>query len=117
MWEKLRTPGWLQEVDGAMSSPGGHSDGVLAMDAEGNVAAIGHTINTAMWGTTGIFVGGVSIPDSATYQQERIREAGPGGRIRNEMNPLIVLKDGAPVLASAAVGRGIHEATLLRLHT
>jgi len=116
IWEKLRNLGWLQEVQGASSAPGGHSDGVLAVDAEGNVAAIGHTINTNTWGTTGIFVGGISIPDSATYQQERVREAGPSGRIRNEMNPLIVLRDGQPVLASSAIGGGLHEATLQRLH-
>ena len=116
IWEKLRTPGWLQEFQGSPSSSGGHSDGVLAVDAEGNVAAISHTINTNTWGTTGIFVGGVSIPDSASIQQESVREAGPGGRIMNEMNPLIVLRDGEPLLASAAIGGGLHEATLQRLH-
>ena len=115
IWEKLRTPDWLQEVQ-IPPLRGGHSDGVLAVDAEGNVAAIGHTINTNMWGSTGIFVGGVSIPDSASYQQERVKEAGPDGRIRNEMNPLIVLRVGQPVLASAAIGGGLHEATLQRLH-
>ena len=116
IWEELRTPGRLPELEGPSSAPGGHSDGVLAVDAEGNVAAFGHTINTNTWGTTGLFVGGISIPDSATYQQERVREAGPGGRIRNQMNPLIVLRDGEPVLASVAVGGGLHEATLQRLH-
>ena len=116
IWEELRTPGRLQELEGPSSAPGGHSDGVLAVDAEGNVAAVGHTINTNTWGTTGMFVRGISIPDSATYQQERMRKAGPGGRIRNEMNPLIVLRDGKPVLASAAIGGGLHEATLQHLH-
>ena len=115
IWEKLRTPGWLQEFQ-SPSSRGGHSDGVLAMDAEGNVAAIAHSINTNTWGTTGIFVGGVSIADSASYQQDRVKEAGPGGRVRNELNPLIVLRDGKPVLASAAIGGGLHEVTLQRLH-
>ena len=116
IWEELRSPGRLRELVGPPSALGGHSDGVLAVDADGNVAAIGHTINTGTWGTTGIFVGGISIPDSATHQQERIRKAGPGGRIRNEINPLIVLRDGKPVLASAAIGGGLHEATLQRLH-
>ena len=116
LWENLRTPGWLQGVNGALSPLGGHSDGVLAVDDDGNVAAVGHTINTNTWGTTGIFVGGVSIPDSASIEREREKEAGPGGRVRNEMNPLIVLRNGVPVLTSTAVGNGLHEATLLRLH-
>ena len=32
------------------------------------------------------------------------------------MNPLIVLRDGIPVLASAAIGGGLHEVTLQSLH-
>ena len=32
------------------------------------------------------------------------------------MDPLIVLRDGKPVLASSAIGGGLHEATLQRLH-
>ena len=116
IWEELLHPEGLRELSGPLPAPGGHSDGVLAVDAEGNVSAVGHTINTNTWGTTGIFVDGVSIPDSAAYQQERIRKAGPGGRIRNEMNPLIALRNGEPVLASTAVGGGLHEATLLSLH-
>ena len=116
IWAKLRTPGWLQEVQGILTPRGGHSSGLVAVDAEGNVASVGHTINTLDWGSTGIFVGGISIPDSASIQQASVKEAGPGGRFRNEMNPLVVLKDGNPVLASAAIGAGLHEATLQRLH-
>ena len=116
IWEELRDPGRLRELGGPLSGSGGHSDGVLAVDADGNVAATGHTINTNTWGTTGMFVGGISIPDAATHQQNRMKEAGPGGRIRNEMNPLILLRNGKPVLASAAIGGGLHEATLQRLH-
>ena len=116
IWAKLRTPGWLREVQGVVSPRAGHSSGVVAVDSEGNVASVGHSINTLDWGSTGIFVGGISIPDSASIQQESVKEAGPGGRIRNEMAPLIVLTAGKPVLASAAIGAGLHEATLQRLH-
>lgn len=83
-----------------------HSDGVVAVDARGNVAAILHTINTGGWGTTGIFVDGVSIPDSAAHQQQSILAVGPGGRIPDHGPPTIVLKNGKPVLAGSATGNG-----------
>ena len=39
IWEELRDPGRLRELGGPLSGSGGHSDGVLAVDADGNVAA------------------------------------------------------------------------------
>jgi gamma-glutamyltranspeptidase / glutathione hydrolase len=57
---------------------GTHSDYVLAVDSEGNVAAVCHTINVLAWGT-GIFVNGISIPDSASLQQENVAKVGRGG--------------------------------------
>ena len=87
----------------------GHSSGVVAADRWGNVAAMTHSINTVLWGNTGIFVGGVSIPDSAAFQQDAIKRAGPGHRLPDPMNPLIVARDGRPVLASTAIGGGLHQ--------
>jgi len=49
-----------------------HSDAIVAVDRWGNVAALLHTINTVSWGETGIFVDGVSIPDSGAIQQQTI---------------------------------------------
>ena len=95
---------------------GGHSDGVVVVDASGNVAALTHTINTSSWGASGLFVGGVSIPDAACFQQARLAAAGPGGRVPNEMVPLIVLRDGRLRLASSTIGAGLHEATLISVH-
>ena len=60
---------------------GHHSDAVIAIDKEGNVATVVHTINTDAWGTTGLFVDGISIPDIGAWAQRRIAEAGPGGRL------------------------------------
>ncbi|MDX1501249.1 MAG: gamma-glutamyltransferase [Thermoanaerobaculia bacterium] len=91
---------------------GGHSDGVIAVDAEGNVATVVHTINTDAWGSTGIFVDGVSIPDSAWFQQQRIADTGPGNRLPEPSNPLIVTRKGEPVLASSAIGAGLFEVTI-----
>jgi gamma-glutamyltranspeptidase/glutathione hydrolase len=73
------------------------------------VAALTHSINTTAWGNTGIFVAGVSVPDSAAFQQEAIKQAGPGNRLPDRMCPLIVTRDGRPVLASSAIGAGLHQ--------
>jgi len=89
-----------------------HSSGVVAVDRWGNVAAVTHSINAVLWGTTGIFVDGVSIPDSASFQQDKIQQAGPGHRLPEEMNPLIVARDGRPILASTAIGGGLHQRTV-----
>lgn len=83
-----------------------HSDAVVAVDEKGNVAAIIHTINTGGWGTTGIFVDGVSIPDSAASQQQSMIAVGPGGRMPDHGPPTIVLKNGKPILAGSATGSG-----------
>jgi gamma-glutamyltranspeptidase/glutathione hydrolase len=92
-----------------------HSAGVIVVDEQGNVASILHTLNGILWGSTGIFVDGISIPDSASLQQPLVAMAGPGKRLPDTTNPLIVLKDGKPVLASAAVGSALHQATLQNL--
>jgi gamma-glutamyltranspeptidase/glutathione hydrolase len=92
--------------------PPSHSDGVVVADRWGNVAAITHSINTTLWGDTGLFVGGVSIPDSAAIQPDAVKRAGPGKRLPDPMCPLIVLKDGKPVLGSSAIGGGLHQKTL-----
>jgi len=92
-----------------------HSSGVIAVDEQGNVASILHSINTELWGTTGLFVDGISIPDSAALQQEEIARAGPGNRLPEGTNPLIVLKHGKPFLASSAVGSALWAVTLQNL--
>jgi gamma-glutamyltranspeptidase / glutathione hydrolase len=79
-----------------------HSAGIVAVDEQGNVACILHSINGMLWGATGIFVDGISIPDSAVFQQRAILNAGPGMRLPESTNPLIVLKNGKPLLASVA---------------
>jgi gamma-glutamyltranspeptidase/glutathione hydrolase len=92
-----------------------HSDAIVAIDRLGNVAAMVHTINTNTWGTSGIFVDGVSISDAAGMQQEPIGRAGPGNRLPDPMEPLVVLKHGEPVYALASIGAGLHQRTLVTL--
>lgn len=113
----IRKPDWqpkmLRLLNQTVAS--NHSAGVVAVDEQGNVASLVHTCNCAGWGSTGIFVDGVSIPDSASFQQRQIADAGAGARLPEGLNPLIVLKSGKPTLASAAVGAGLFEATLQNL--
>ncbi|MBI2922516.1 MAG: gamma-glutamyltransferase, partial [Planctomycetes bacterium] len=108
-WERMKKPGWETELAEQMAGGAGHSDGIVVADARGNVAALVHSINTTSWGNTGLFVDGVSIPDSACFQQERVARTGPGRRFPNITNPAIVLRDGRPVLAAACIGAALHE--------
>jgi gamma-glutamyltranspeptidase / glutathione hydrolase len=108
IWGEMQAGHWPYAIKPAKARPG-HSSGVVAVDRRGNVAAVTHSIYTAVWGNTGIFVAGVSIPDSATFQQEAIKKAGPGRRLPDATSPLIITRDGKPVLASTVIGGGLHQ--------
>jgi len=74
-----------------------------------------HSINSLIFGTTGIFVDGVSIPDAAAHQQHMVARVGPGERLGNITNPLIVTRDGKAVLGAACIGSSLHEHMLASL--
>ena len=93
-----------------------NSAAVVAVDRWGNVAAVLHSINSMMWGNTGIFVDGISIPDSARIQQKAIANTGPGNRLPESTNPCIILKDGKPFLASSTIGSSLHQQTIQGLY-
>src|SRR4030095_16228531 len=112
-WNRIRSG--MKVPPEAVNTGPNHSAGVIAIDCDGIVACLLHTINAQLWGSTGIFVDGISIPDSANFQQQMIARTGPGKRLPETTNPLIVLKDGKPVLASTAVGSGLHQAMLQNL--
>lgn len=119
IWEQMQAGKWpLAARKGKPAEPGAqdktpkHSDGIVVVDQWGNVAAVTHSINTVLWGTTGIFVDGISIPDSACFQQEAMKRAGAGHRLPDPMCPMVVLKKGKPVLGSSAIGGGLHQKTL-----
>src|SRR5262249_37177772 len=63
---------WKQMQDGTrpfnweMQGPK-HSDDVVAVDKEGNIAAITHSINCVDWGKTAIMVDGISIGDPGAF--------------------------------------------------
>ncbi len=57
-------------------------------------------------------IDGVSIPDAATFQQALINDTGPGKRLPTQTEPVIVLKNGEPLLATSAIGTAIDYDTV-----
>lgn len=93
--------------------PGGpHSDVVVAVDPAGRIAVVCHSINTTAWGTTGLFVEGVSVPDSASFQQSLLAHTGPGARVPNALAPVLIVRDGRPLVAMGGVGASVSELML-----
>lgn len=88
-----------------------HSDDIVAIDSEGNIAAITHSINCVNWGKTGIFVDGISIGDPASFQQAMIARVTPGERLPAPTETGVLFKDGVPVLGFASMGAGLHQRT------
>ena len=98
---------------GAPNGDPHHSNAIVAIDKDGNIAVMTHTINSVIWGDTGIVVGGIPIPDSAGFQQERLAQLQPGGRLPNEIADTIILnRTGQPVLATAGIGSALLPETL-----
>jgi len=115
LWKEIQNAGG--PVGPGVYSSGSHSDYVVSVDGDGNVVAMCHSINTSMWGSTGIFVDGISIPDSACFQQQPLTLVTPGDHLPHPMNPAIFTRDGVPVLASSSIGSGLMETTLQCLVT
>jgi gamma-glutamyltranspeptidase/glutathione hydrolase len=105
----------LNQVN-AGASDDSHSDAIVVVDQRGNVAAVVHTINTEAWGTTGIFVDGVSVPDAACYHQRLMATIGPGKHLPDYSAPALVLLNDLPVLASSSIGAGLNKTMLINLH-
>jgi gamma-glutamyltranspeptidase / glutathione hydrolase len=84
-----------------------HSNAIVVVDKDGNIAAVTHTINAVIFGDTGIVVDGVPIPDSAAFQQARLATLKPGDRLPHEIIDTIVLSNGQPVLATASIGASL----------
>lgn len=115
-WEIMRT---LEEPFGpqhlADAGPR-HSDGVVAIDARGNICAITHSINCVTYGEFGRFVGGVSIPDSASFQQAAIAATGPGERLPAPLEIGVVMRDDQARVGFASIGAGLHHKTVSCLY-
>ncbi len=129
LWRKIRSPRWQAFQDEAIAGrmkgaalidkllgawgrrTPQHTAGVVAVDPAGNVVAVMHSINSSFWGS-GIMVGGIALPDPGGFQQFLMASVGPGVKLPEPDNPLIVLRDGKPILASSCIGAGLHEVVL-----
>ena len=111
---------WKRIQDGASpfrwKAPAGHhSDDVVAIDKEGNIAAITQSINCVDWGRTAINIDGISIGDPGSFQQAAIARAGPGTRLPAPTETGILFKDGVPLMGFASMGSGLHQRTFQAL--
>jgi len=89
-----------------------HSDAIVVVDRWGNIASVVHSINTVLWGDTGMVVGGVPLADSAGFMQEALASLVPGARVPDTMATTIALTNGKPTLATASVGRALMPETV-----
>jgi gamma-glutamyltranspeptidase/glutathione hydrolase len=110
LWKMIQEGQFIFAVPPAQKDPK-HSDAIVVIDQWGNMAAVTHTINTSAWGGTGIFVDGISIPDSAAFQQTAIAETYPGNRLPDPTEPLLVFRHGKPLGAFSSIGAGLHQKT------
>jgi gamma-glutamyltranspeptidase/glutathione hydrolase len=121
-WDQSLLELFQRTPSASTSAPSAHSDGVVVIDDAGNAACLIHSSNTVNWGTTGLNVDGVSIPDSASFQQGALSRVGPGAYLGSMLNPALVLVAGELRLAASSIGN-IHYAMFgalrayLELHT
>jgi gamma-glutamyltranspeptidase/glutathione hydrolase len=115
------TPGYGATAASAMeemlgtevrTDPGHHSASVVAVDRWGNVAALVHSSNTAVWGDSGLVLGGVPLPVPASIYRHLLTAIAPGARLPSDMAPMILLERGKPVAAVAAIGSSVVPETL-----
>ena len=108
MWARMEAGAKLSQW-----TPSGpkHSDDVVVIDSEGNIAAITQSINCVLWGKTAIVVDGISIGDPGSFQQAAIAAAGPGQRLASPTETGVLFKDGQAVLGFASMGSGLHQRT------
>lgn len=94
---------------------GHHSDDVVAMDKDGNIAALTQSINCVDWGRTAINIDGISIGDPASFQQAEMAKVTPGQRLPAPTEQGILFKDGKPLMGFASMGSGLHQRTFQAL--
>ncbi|MFN8613086.1 MAG: gamma-glutamyltransferase [Vulcanimicrobiota bacterium] len=107
LWQRMQAHDWKNhdlQLSGRTNRTPSHSAGIVAMDSSGDAVALLHTINTYGWGSTGLCVGGIPVPDSGALQQVQIAQAGPGGRILNTTNPLLAIEGERLALVCSAIG-------------
>ena len=91
---------------GAMPAVSPHTDAIGVVDGAGNVAAVVHSSNSETGLPPSIFVDGISLPESASFQRDVIASLTPGSRIPAGTHPGIALKGGKVALAFGSTGNG-----------
>ncbi len=76
--------------------PGTHQ--VSAVDRDGNVCSLTHTVYGGNYGTAGLFVGGISLNGAGMFRAQ------PGERIVSPVCPLIAFKGEKPYFATGSSG-------------
>jgi gamma-glutamyltranspeptidase/glutathione hydrolase len=76
---------------------------VAAIDEDGNVCSLTHTIYGGVYGTSGLFVGGIAL-NAAGQIQPPTFPAQPGERMLSGLTPMIVFKQGKPFFAAGSSG-------------
>ena len=89
-----------------------HSNAIVVIDQEGDIAVITHTINAVIWGDAGIVVDGIPIPDSAGFQQLNLASIKPGDRVPNPFIDTIAFAGESPVLATASIGASLQNESI-----
>jgi len=100
--------------DHASMVKGRHSDGLVAMDSQGNICSLVHTANSLPWGS-GIFVEGSALPNAASGSPEIVTLASePGGRVPSVVAPILGLNNPNKNpdyfrFALSVIGLGLHS--------
>ncbi len=83
-----------------------HTAGIVVVDSKGNMAALVHSVTSAIWGELGLFVDGVSVVDPGAFSQFNINRIGPGQKLLESSPgcPAIALRDGVATAGCGAVG-------------
>jgi len=111
LWEDIQKKANPSKDNGGLK----HSDTVVAIDKDGNMTAVTHSINCVVWGSTGIVVDGVSIGDPASFQQMQLAQIKPGERLASPIEVGILSKKGTPILPFASMSTGLHQQTVQSL--
>jgi gamma-glutamyltranspeptidase/glutathione hydrolase len=89
-----------------------HSNSIVVVDKDGNIAVMTHTINAVVWGDTGLVVGGIPLPDSAGFQQDALAGVKPGSRVPDPIACTLTFEGSQPVLATAPIGSSLIPQTI-----
>ncbi len=88
------------------------SDVVVVVDSEGNIAALGHSINTVLFGKTAITVGGITISDAGSIYKNQLAKMEPGTKVKSISKVGILTHENKGVMGFSAKGAGMHHRTI-----